>query len=132
MAKTDFTSVDAYIASKPEAVRPILERVRAAIRKALPRAEEIISYQIPAYRLPGGIVIFFAGWKEHYSVYPASDALVAALARELAPYDFSKGTIRFPLSARVPVGLIGRIAKLRAQEVARRAEEKAAAKSKTR
>jgi uncharacterized protein YdhG (YjbR/CyaY superfamily) len=132
MAKTDFTSVDAYIASKPEAVRPILERVRAAIRKALPRAEEIISYQIPAYRLPGGIVIFFAGWKEHYSVYPASDALVAALARELAPYDISKGTIRFPLSARVPVGLIGRIAKLRAQEVARRAEEKAAAKSKTR
>jgi uncharacterized protein YdhG (YjbR/CyaY superfamily) len=132
MAKTDFTSVDAYIASKPEAVRPILERVRAAIRKALPRAEEIISYQIPAYRLPGGIVIFFAGWKEHYSVYPASDALVAALARELAPHDISKGTIRFPLSARVPVGLIGRIAKLRAQEVARRAEEKAAAKAKKR
>jgi uncharacterized protein YdhG (YjbR/CyaY superfamily) len=68
MANTDFKSVDEYIASKPEAVRGILERVRSAIRKALPGADEVISYQIPAYKLQGRAVIYFAGWKQHYSV----------------------------------------------------------------
>ena len=99
MANTDFKSVDEYIASKPEAVRGILERVRSAIRKALPRADEVISYQIPAYKLQGRAVIYFAGWKQHYSVYPAIGALVDAFKDELAPYEISKGTIRSPLSA---------------------------------
>ena len=117
MANTDFKSVDEYIASKPEAVRGILERVRSAIRKALPGADEVISYQIPAYKLQGRAVIYFAGWKQHYSVYPAIGALVDAFKDELAPYEISKGTIRFPLSDPVPVRLIGRIAKFRAKEV---------------
>jgi uncharacterized protein YdhG (YjbR/CyaY superfamily) len=80
----------------------------------------VISYEIPAYKVRGGAVIFFAGWKQHYSLYPAMGALVAAFKDDLAPYEISKGTIRFPLSGRVPVGLIGRIAKFRAREVARR------------
>lgn len=126
MAKTDFKSVDDYIASKPEALRPTLETVRAAIRKALPRAAEVISYQIPAYKLPGGTAIFFAGWKEHVSLYPASAPLLAAFKKELAPYAISKGTIRFPLSEKVPVGLIGRIAKFRGSEIAELAKAKAA------
>ena len=62
-------------------------------------------------------MLFFAGWKEHYSLYPAGSRL-AALKKELAPYKVSKGTIRFPLSEPVPVKLIERIAKLRAKEVA--------------
>lgn len=119
MAKTDFKSVDEYIASQPEAVRPILERVRSVIRKALPNAEEVISYQIPLFRLAGERVLFFAGWKQHYSLYPASARLVAALKDELAPYKISKGTIRFPLSEPVPEKLIARIAKFRAKEVER-------------
>ncbi len=130
MARTDFKSVDDYIASKPEAIRPTLERVRAAIRKALPRAAEVISYQIPAYKLPGGTAIFFAGWKEHFSLYPASAPLVAALKTELAGYKISKGTIRFPLTEKVPVGLIGRIAKFRAGEIASLAKAKAARTNK--
>src|SRR5438445_3437445 len=114
MAKTDFKSVNEYIASKPKEVRGILKRVRSTIRKAVPAAEEAISYQIPVYKLNGVPVLYFAGWKHHYSLYPASDALVAAFKHELARYELSKGTIRFPLSEPVPVNLIERIAKLRA------------------
>ena len=74
MAKTDFKSIHEYIASQPEAARVVLERVRGAIRKALPGAEEAISYQIPAYKLHGGLVLYFAGWKKHYSLYPPPTA----------------------------------------------------------
>ena len=128
MAKTDFKSVDQYIAAQPEAVRGILERVRAIIRKAIPKAEEVISYQIPAYRLPGEVVIYFAGWKQHYSLYPATDHVVGTLKDELADYKISRGTIRFPLSQPVPAKLIDRIARLRLQEAAGLPERKAAAR----
>ena len=117
MAKTDFKSVNEYIASKPKAVQSILKRVRSTIRKAVPGAEEVISYQLPAYKLNGLPVIYFAGWKQHYSLYPASDPVVAAFKDELAPYKVSKGTIRFPLSEPVPVNLIERIAKFRAKQL---------------
>ena len=127
MAKTDFKSVDEYIASQPEAVRGILERVRSTIRKAVPGAEEVISYKIPAYKLQGGPVLYFAGWRKHYSLYPATAGVVAAFKDDLAPYEVNKGTIRFPLSQPVPVKLIERIAKARAKEVAERAKPKAAA-----
>jgi uncharacterized protein YdhG (YjbR/CyaY superfamily) len=120
MAKTDITSVTDYIAAQPAAARPLLKRVRSAIRRALPSAEEVISYKIPAYRLQGKTVLFFAGWKAHYSLYPASVALAARFKDDLAPYKVNKGTIRFPLSQPVPVKLIERIAKFRAKEVAKR------------
>ena len=119
MARTDFKSVDEYIASQPKDAQEVLERVRRTIRKAVPAAEEGISYQIPTYKLGGRPVIYFAGWKQHYSLYPANARLVAAFKDALAPYEVNnKGTIRFPLSARVPVGLIARIAKFRARETA--------------
>jgi len=129
-AKTDFKSVDEYIASQPEAVRGILGRVRSAIREALPRAEEVISYKMPTYKLHGARVLFFAGWKDHYSLYPAGERLVAAFKDELASHEVIKGTIRFPLSEPVPVKLIGRIAKFRAKEVAEREKTKPAARKK--
>ena len=131
MAKTDFKSVDQYIAAQPEAVRGVLDRVRATIRKAVPGAEEVISYQIPAYKLQGGTVLYFAGWKKHYSLYPATAELVAAFKEDLAPYEVNnKGTIRLPLSEPVPVKLIERIARFRAREVAGQAKAKAAAPKK--
>lgn len=130
MPKARCQSVDEYIASQPKSVQATLKRVRSTIRKALPKAEEVISYQIPAYRLPGGIVLFFAGWKQHYSIYPAIGGVVAAFQHELAPYQISKGTIRFPLSEPVPTKLIGRIAKFRAKAVAEREKAKAAAAKK--
>ena len=128
MANNDFTSVDEYIALHPETVQVVLERVRAAIRKALPEAEEVISYKIPTYKLLGCPVLYLGGWKRHYSLYPFSDHLVAAFKDDLAPYEVNnKGTIRFPLSQPVPVRLIERIAKFRAQEVVRREKAKSAA-----
>jgi uncharacterized protein YdhG (YjbR/CyaY superfamily) len=65
----------------------------------------VISYQIPAFRLHGAAVIYLAGWKQHYSLYPATGPLVAAFEDDLAPHEVSKGTIRFPLSEPVPVKL---------------------------
>ena len=120
MAKNDFKSVDEYIASQPAAVQSVLTQVRAAIRKALPKAEEMISYKIPTYKLHGGAVLYFAGWKQHYSLYPAGAHFVAAFQAELAPYKVNKGTIRFPLSQPVPVKLIERVAKFRAKELTQR------------
>jgi uncharacterized protein YdhG (YjbR/CyaY superfamily) len=124
MAKTDFKSVNEYIASKPKEVRTILQRVRNTIRKAVPAVEEGISYQIPAYKLNGGLVLYFAGWKRHYSLYPAGAGLVAAFKDELESYELSKGTIRFPLSEPVPVDLIERIAKFRAEQLTMREKGK--------
>jgi uncharacterized protein YdhG (YjbR/CyaY superfamily) len=122
--------VDDYVDSQPAAVRSILERVRNTIRKAVPRAEEVISYKIPTYKVDSGPVLYFAAWKQHYSLYPASQRVVAAFKDELAPYEISKGTIRFPLSQPVPVKLIGGIAKFRAKEVAEREKVTAAAKKR--
>jgi uncharacterized protein YdhG (YjbR/CyaY superfamily) len=118
VARTNFKSVAEYIATQPKEVRPVLTRVRNAIRKAVPKAEEVISYQIPAYKLDGRALIYFAGWKKHYSIYPATKRLVAAFKKELAPYEVNnKGTVRFPLSEPVPVKLIAALAKFHAREV---------------
>jgi uncharacterized protein YdhG (YjbR/CyaY superfamily) len=122
MARREVRTVDEYIAARPDDVQTILRRVRGAIRKAVPGSEESISYQIPTYKQGGRPVVYFAGWKDHYAVYPLSDALREALGDQLAPYEVRKGTIRFPLSRPVPVRLIERIARLRAREVTAAAE----------
>ena len=130
MGKTGFKSVDEYIASQPDHVGDILTRVRTVIRKAVPKADEVISYNIPAYKLHGGVVIYFAGWKKHYSLYPATRRLVGAFKKDLAPYEVNdKGTIRFPLSEAVPVKLIEGIAKFRAKEVVEEQSKAAARKT---
>ena len=95
----------------------MLEQVRRAIARALPQAEETISYKIPAFRMNGRVIIYFAGFKTHYSIYPASDALLAALPGELEARRVSKGTLRFSFSEPVPEKLIERIAKFRATEI---------------
>ena len=130
VAKTGFKSVDEYIASQPEAARGVLKRVRSAIRKAVPDAGEAISYQLPAFKLHGRPVLYFAAWRQHYSLYPATDRVAAAFKNDLARYKVSKGTIRFPLPESVPVKLIERIAKFRAREVLEREKAKAAAPKK--
>lgn len=125
-AKNSFQSVDEYIASQPEAMQGALESVRSAIRKAVPKAQEVISYNIAAYKLDDGPFLWFAGWKRHYSLYPAGDRLVAAFKGDLTPYDVKKSTIRFPFSAPVPVKLIERIAKFRVKEASQSAKAKTA------
>jgi uncharacterized protein YdhG (YjbR/CyaY superfamily) len=134
MAKTEFQSVEEYIASQPKESQPVLRRVRTILRGALPKAEESISYQIPTYKLGGRAVIYFAGWKKHYSLYPLGENVTETLAKELAEYEVEKGTVRFPLGERMPTHLIQRIAKLRAEAVGddepARARGKVAKKSK--
>ncbi len=118
MARNTPSPVDEYIASQPAMVRSRLQEVRGAIRGSVPDAEETISYGMPAYKLHGRIVLFFAGWKHHVSLYPGNARLVAAFAGELTKYKVSKGTIQFPLGDPVPVELIERIATFRAKETA--------------
>jgi uncharacterized protein YdhG (YjbR/CyaY superfamily) len=108
------TSVDEYIAAQPKAVRPKLEQVRAAIRRAVPEAVEGIGYRMPGYKLHGKLMLYFAGFKEHYSLFAASGTFFATLKEELRDYELRKGTVHFPPTKQVPVKLISRIAELRA------------------
>jgi uncharacterized protein YdhG (YjbR/CyaY superfamily) len=120
MKREDYPSIAAYLKAQPAVHRPMLEQVRRAITRALPQAEETISYKIPAFRINGQVVIYFAGFKTHYSIYPASDALLAALPGELEARRVSKGTLRFSFSEPVPEKLIERIATFRATEIRER------------
>jgi uncharacterized protein YdhG (YjbR/CyaY superfamily) len=124
-------SVSEYIVAQPKAAQGALRRVRSVLRKALPGAQEVISYGIPAYRLEGRRVLYFAGWKRHYSIYPVTTRLIAAFGDALAPYEYNdKGTLRLPLDKPVPARLLARIAKFRVKEEAVRAQLKAAARKK--
>ena len=121
MIERELTSVDDYIALQPESARPVLQQVRQIIRKALPEADEVISYKMPTYKLRGRAVLYLAGWRAHYSLYPSTARLLEAFKADLAPYELSgKGSIRFPLSAPVPARLIARLATFRAREVLER------------
>jgi uncharacterized protein YdhG (YjbR/CyaY superfamily) len=123
MKKSVPKSVDEYLAAQPEPVRPKLEQVRAAIKKAVPEAVEGIGYQMPGYKLHGKPMLYFAGFKEHYSLFAASGTFFAALEDELRGYELRKGTVHFPLTKPVPVALISRIAKLRAAGIAATAKK---------
>lgn len=119
-------TVDEYIAEFPRPVQAALRKVRRAIRKGIPGAEEAISYRIPAFKVDGRVAIYFAGWKAHYSIYPSTATLVAAFRKELAPYEVNdKGTIRFPLDEPVPLTLIEDLARFRAKETVEGARTKA-------
>src|SRR5450755_3137453 len=107
-------SVDEYIAAQPEAVRPKLEQVRATIKRAVPEAVEGIGYRMPGYKLHEKPMLYFAGFKEHYSLFAASGTFFAAIEDELRGYTLRKGTVRFPITKPVSVKVISRIAKLRA------------------
>jgi uncharacterized protein YdhG (YjbR/CyaY superfamily) len=118
MRKIAFQSVDESIAVQPEDIRPVLERLRSIIRKAVPAAGETIAYNMPTYRLGEAPVLSFAAWAKHYSLYTSTGAIVDRFPAELAGYKVDKGTIQFPVSEPLPAKLIERIARFRAQDVA--------------
>ncbi len=117
-------AVDAYIDAQPKPVGEALRRVRAAMRRALPDAKEVISYKVPAFRTGDGVVIWFAGWTNHYSVYPVGETVEAAVGEDLSRYGRGKGTLRFPLDEPVPEALIEAIARVRAELVSRAKAER--------
>ena len=94
--------VDKYLASQPRAARSALKKIRAAIRAVVPGAAEGFSYRIPGFTLDGKSLIWYAGWKGHTSLYPASAAVKRALGSDLKPYAVAKGTVRFPLDQPPP------------------------------
>ena len=117
------TTIDEYIAGFPPDVQPLLEKVRAAIRKAAPHATEAISYQMPTFKLQGNL-IHFAGYNHHIGLYPGSRP-IEVFRDELSKYKTSKGTVRLPLDKPIPAGLIGKITKF----CVKRNLDKATAKS---
>jgi uncharacterized protein YdhG (YjbR/CyaY superfamily) len=83
MAKTNFQSIDEYIETFPKQVQGKLKDVRRAIRKAIPKAEEAISYQIPTFKVNGKYIVYFAGYKNHISVYPFSTEMGRSMKEEI-------------------------------------------------
>ena len=119
MASRKSSEVAVYIAGFPRPVQSRLRKVRATIRANAPKAEEIISYRIPAYR-QHGMLVYFAGFKEHIGFFPPVRG-DAALARALYKYAGPKGNLRFSHDEALPLGLIARIVRHRVRQDRERA-----------
>lgn len=112
MAKTDFQSIDEYIAACPEQAQSYLKKIRKIVKAAAPKAKEKISYQIACFELNGKNLIHFAGWKSHVSMYP-TPAGSEAFNKAIAKHEGGKGTTKFMLDEPLPVKLIQQIVKFR-------------------
>jgi uncharacterized protein YdhG (YjbR/CyaY superfamily) len=117
---TAHKSMDEYIRGFPKEIREVLQKIRITIRKAAPQAEEIISYQMPAFKQNGNLV-YFAAFKKHFGFFPTSSG-TRAFKQELSVYRGSKGSVQFPFGQPVPFGLISRIVKFRVKENLKKAE----------
>lgn len=111
------TTVDEYMAALADDRRVAMEQLREAITAAAPEATETIAYGMPAFRSHGGqFLVSYDAYQRHYSLFPASDAVVEGLGEALTPYLAGKGTIRFPASRPIPTDLVSRIAEIRFAE----------------
>jgi uncharacterized protein YdhG (YjbR/CyaY superfamily) len=114
-------NVDEYLTAVPEEVRGVLEKLRRTIRAAAPKAEEVISYQIPTFKYHGPLV-FFAAFRNHCSFYVVSKPIMEMFSSELKPYDTSGTTIHFSAKNPLPASLIKKIIKTRIEENEARAK----------
>jgi uncharacterized protein YdhG (YjbR/CyaY superfamily) len=109
-------NIDDYIVLFPETTQKGLGQIRAAIKKAAPKAEEAISYGIPAFNLNGRYLVYFAGYKKHVSIYPVPSGN-KIFEKDFTPYYTSgKGTIQFPIDKPIPIRLVTKIVKFRMKE----------------
>jgi uncharacterized protein YdhG (YjbR/CyaY superfamily) len=120
MQKGRFSTVEEYIALHPAPIRKGLALIRKTIKTAAPGAEEMISYQMPAYKL-NGVLVFFSATKNHFGFYPTSRPIIA-FREKLKSFETSKGVIRLPLDKPIPVKLITEIVKWQAKENLLKAE----------
>ena len=110
------TSVEDYLAALPEAPRAALEKLRRTIKAAAPGATETISYQMPAFKEHGRLLLSYAAFKDHCSLFPASRKVLDAHGEELKPYFSGKGTLRFTVDKPIPAALVKKIVKTRIEE----------------
>jgi uncharacterized protein YdhG (YjbR/CyaY superfamily) len=115
-SKSKPKTIDEYIAKYPKNVRVVLEELRKVVKEAAPNAEETISYGMPAFKLNGRNLVYFAAWKKHVGFYPAGYSAIEAFKQELSPYKQAKGTVQFPLEKPIPIDLVKKIVKFRAKE----------------
>ena len=106
--------VDLYIARFPDPAREMLMQLRATIQTAAPEAVEVISYGMPAYK-QNGILVYFAAYKNHIGFYPTASG-IEAFKPELSSFQWSKGTIQFPLDKPLPLELIAKVVSFRVEE----------------
>lgn len=125
---TKFTSIDEYHETFPSNIKKILQTLRTTIKQAAPKAEEVISYNMPAFKLHG-VLVYYAAHKEHIGFYPTSSP-IAVFKDELAAYKTSKGAIQFPLDKPLPKDLIKSMVKFRMGEVEEKLKAKVLLKSK--
>jgi uncharacterized protein YdhG (YjbR/CyaY superfamily) len=110
-----FKTVDEYFSAVPNEARRILEDIRLAIKKVVPEAEELISYNMPAFKFYK-ILVYYAAHKEHIGFYPGNAQVIVIFKDELKNFETSKGTIKFPINKKLPIKLIKTIVKFRANE----------------
>lgn len=120
-------NVDEYIAAFPAETQQLLKKLRKTIREAAPQAEELISYQMPAYK-QNGMLVYFAGYANHIGFYPTSSG-IRFFSKELSAYKTSKGAVQFPLDKALPFNLIKKIVKFRVKENLDKAKLRAAVKN---
>jgi uncharacterized protein YdhG (YjbR/CyaY superfamily) len=110
-----FRTIDEYHAAWPKEIRDTLDQLRATIKQTVPQAKEVISYNMPAFKLTR-ILAYYAVHKEHIGFYPTASPIIA-FREELKNYKTSKGTIQFPFDKKLPVGLIRKIVLFKTKEI---------------
>lgn len=115
-------NIDAYIAGFSANAQKLLLQLRSTIKKAAPKAEEVISYSMPAFR-QNRILVYFAAYKNHIGFYPMASG-IAAFKKELSVFKGAKGSVQFPIDQPLPIGLITKIVKFRVKEDLEKAEIK--------
>lgn len=120
--KAEFKDIDSYIATFPKDVQVILEQIRNAIQTSAPKAEEVISYNMPAFKYYG-MLVYFAAYKNHIGFYSLPSGHVA-FEKELSIYKQGKGSVQFPLENAMPLALIKKMVKFRVKENLAKAKEK--------
>ncbi|HZY94520.1 MAG TPA: DUF1801 domain-containing protein [Candidatus Bathyarchaeia archaeon] len=119
--KKQFKTIDEYIKTFPEDVQRVLEKMRQTIKRAVPQAEETISYQIPTFKLKGSYLVHFAAFRKHIGLYPPAPK---EFKKEVSSYEGPKGNLKFPIHKPIPLDLLKRIVRYRVKEILEESKKK--------